>query len=48
MATWRAQGVGKFIGLGRVSFRGSVFLRIPFASEGGKLSNLNNIVKVVY
>lgn len=46
MATWTGQGVDKFIGPGKVSFRGSVFLRTSSASEGGKLSNLNNIVGV--
>jgi hypothetical protein len=37
------KGVGRFTGPGRVSFRGSIFLRIPSESEGGNLSNLNNM-----
>jgi hypothetical protein len=41
MTTWRGQGKGKFTGPGKVSFRGSVFLKIPPVVEGGKLSILN-------
>jgi hypothetical protein len=46
IVTWTGQGIGKFLGPGRVSFRGSVFLRTPSASEGGNLSNLDNMVGV--
>jgi hypothetical protein len=46
VATWTGQGVGRFTGPGKVSFRGSIFFRIPSASEGGKLSDLNNILGV--
>ena len=47
VATWTGQGVGRFTGPGKVSFRGSIFLRIPSTSEGGKLSDLTNMVGVV-
>ena len=43
VATWTVQGVGRFTGPGKVSFRGSIFFRIPSTSEGGKLSDLNNM-----
>jgi hypothetical protein len=46
VATWTGQGVGRFTGPGKVSFRGSIFFRIPSTSEGGKLSDLNNMVGV--
>jgi hypothetical protein len=46
MVSWTGQGIGRFSGPGKVSFRGSLFFRTPSASEGGKLSNLNNIVGV--
>jgi hypothetical protein len=46
IATWTGQGIGRFIGPGRVSFRGSLFFRTPSMSQGGKLSYLNNIVGV--
>jgi hypothetical protein len=46
MATWTGQGIGKFTAPGKVSFRGSIFLRTPSTSEGGKLSSLNNMVAV--
>jgi hypothetical protein len=46
MASWTGQGVGRFTGPGKVSFRGSLFFRTPSASEGGKLSFLNNMVGV--
>jgi hypothetical protein len=39
-------GVGRFTGSGKVSFRGSLFYRTPSASEGGKLSFLNNMAGV--
>src|SRR5918995_4923401 len=44
MATWTGQGIGRFTGPGKISFRGSVFFRIPSTFEGGKLSDLNNMV----
>jgi hypothetical protein len=47
MATWTGQGIGRFTGPGKVSFRGSLFFRIPPTFEGGKLSDLNNIVGVL-
>ena len=46
IATWTGQGIGRFIGPGKVSFRGSLFFRTPSMSQGGKLSYLNNIVGV--
>jgi hypothetical protein len=46
MASWTGQGVGRFIGPGKVSFRGALYFRTPSASEGGKLLNLNNMVGV--
>jgi hypothetical protein len=46
MASWTGQGVGKFTGPGKVSFRGAIYFRTPPASEGGKLSALNNTVGV--
>jgi hypothetical protein len=46
MATWTGQGIGRFTGPGKVSFRGSLFLKTPLTSEGGKLSYLNNIMGV--
>jgi hypothetical protein len=46
MASWTGQGVGRFTSPGKVSFRGSLFYRAPSASEGGKLSFLNNMVVV--
>jgi hypothetical protein len=46
MASWTGQGIGRFIGAGKVSFRGSLFLRTPSASAGGKLSFLSDMVGV--
>lgn len=46
VATWTGQEVGRFTGPGKVSFRVSIFFRIPSTSEGGKLSDLNNMVGV--
>ena len=46
MATWTGQGIGKFTAPGKVNFHGSIFLRIPSTSQGGKLSSLNNMVVV--
>jgi hypothetical protein len=43
-ASWTGQAVGRFTGPGKVSFRGSLFYRTPSASEGGKVSFLNNMV----
>ncbi|HEU4443286.1 MAG TPA: hypothetical protein VFR94_01295 [Nitrososphaeraceae archaeon] len=40
VVTWTGQGIGKFTGPGKVSFRGSIFLRTPSTSQGGKLSEL--------
>jgi hypothetical protein len=44
MASWSGQGIGKFSGPGKVSYRGAIYFRS--ASEGGKLSSLNNKVAV--
>jgi hypothetical protein len=47
MATWTGQGIGRFTGSGKISFRGSLFFQTPSAAkEGGKLSFLNNLVGV--
>ena len=46
MASWTGQGIGRFTGPGKVSFRGALYFRTPSASEGGKLSALNNTVGV--
>ena len=46
MATWTGPGIGRFTGPGKVSFRGSLFFKVPPTFEGGKLSDLNNIVGV--
>jgi hypothetical protein len=46
MVTWKGPGIGRFTGPGKVSFRGSLFFRIPSTSEGGKLSYLNNMMEV--
>jgi hypothetical protein len=46
MATWTGPGIGRITGPGKVSFRGSLFFRIPSTSEGGKLSYLNNMMGV--
>jgi hypothetical protein len=46
MATWTGHGIGKFIGPGKVSFRGSVLFRTPSDAAGGKLSFLNSTVAV--
>ncbi len=43
MATWTGQGIGRFTGPGRISFRGSLFF---ITSSTGKLSFLNNLVGV--
>ena len=44
MATWIGQGIGRFTGPGKVSFRGSLFFKVPPTFEGGKLSDLDNMV----
>jgi hypothetical protein len=44
MASWTGQGVGRFTGPGKVIFRGALYFRTPSASEGGKVSFLNNMV----
>jgi hypothetical protein len=46
MATWIGQGIGRFTGPGKVSFRGSIFFKTPSTSGEGKLSNFNNMVGV--
>ena len=46
MVSWTGQGVGRFTGPGKVSFRGAIYFRTPSASEGGNLSSLNNVVAV--
>ena len=46
VATWTGPGIGRFTGPGKVRFRGSLFFKTPLTSEGGKLSNLNNIMGV--
>lgn len=46
MATYTVQGTGRFTGPGKASFRGSLFFKIPPTFEGGKLSDLNNMVGV--
>jgi hypothetical protein len=45
MATWTGQGIGRFTGQRKVSFRGSLFFRAPSAT-GGKLSSFNNLVGI--
>jgi hypothetical protein len=45
MATWTGQGIGRFNGPGKISFRGSVFYSTG-SSSGGKLSFLNNRIGV--
>ena len=45
MVSWTGQGVGRFTGPGKVSFRGAIYFQTS-SSEGGKLSNLNNMVGV--
>jgi hypothetical protein len=46
MATWTGQGIGRFTGPGKISFRGSLFFKIPSTVDRGKLSFLNNLVAV--
>ena len=43
MATWTGQGIGRFIGPGKIRFIGSLFFS---TSSTGKLAFLNNLVGV--
>ena len=43
-ATYTAQGIGKFVGSGRISFRGSLFFNN--LSSAKKLAFLNNLVAI--
>jgi hypothetical protein len=45
---WQLGQVKEYVGLQvqEISFRGSLFFRTPFTSEGGKLSYLNNMMGV--
>jgi hypothetical protein len=45
MSTYKAQGIGRMTGTGKVRFHGSVFFRTP-STGGGKLSFLDNMVGV--
>jgi hypothetical protein len=45
MATWTGQGIGRFTGPGKISFRGSLFFRTP-STSGRKLTFLNNLIGV--
>ena len=45
-ASWTGQGVGRFTGPGKISFRGSLFYQTSSASDGGKMSFLNNMIGV--
>jgi hypothetical protein len=45
MATWTGQGIGRFTGPGKLSFRGSLFFRSS-STTGGKLSSFNNVIGV--
>jgi hypothetical protein len=45
MATYTAQGIGRFTSPGKIRFHGSVFFRTT-STGGGKLSFLNNMVGV--
>jgi hypothetical protein len=42
MATWKGQGVGRFVGGGAVSYRGSLY----FNSASPKLARLNSVAVV--
>ena len=44
--TYKMLRIGRFTGPGKVSFRGSLFFRVPPTFEGRKLSDLNNAVGV--
>lgn len=41
-ATWKGQGVGKFVGGGAVSYRGAVY----YSSASPKFARLNNVAQV--
>ena len=41
-ATWRGQGVGKFVGGGAVSYRGAVY----YSTSSPKLARLNDVAAV--
>ena len=43
MATWTGQGIGRFIGSGKIRFAGSLFFS---TASAGKLAFLNNLVGV--
>jgi hypothetical protein len=43
MATWTGQGIGRFIGPGKIRFIGSLFFS---TASAGKLAFLNNLVGV--
>jgi hypothetical protein len=45
MATYVAQGIGRFTSPGKIRFHGSVFFQTT-STSGGKLSFLNNVVGV--
>ena len=42
MATWKGQGVGRFVGPGNVSYRGAVF----YSSTSPKFARLNTVAAV--
>ncbi|MBI3679655.1 MAG: hypothetical protein HY235_04600 [Acidobacteria bacterium] len=42
MATWKGQGVGKFVGGGAVSYRGAVY----YSTASAKLARLNTVAVV--
>jgi hypothetical protein len=46
MAIWTGQGIGKFTAPGKVSFRGSIFLRTPSTSQGRKIVISQHMVGV--
>jgi hypothetical protein len=41
-ATWKGQGVGKFVGAGAVSYRGAIF----YSTASPKLARLNSVAAV--
>jgi len=41
-ATWKGQGVGKFVGAGAVSYRGAIF----YSTTSPKLARLNSVASV--
>ena len=45
MATWTGQGIGRFNGPGKISYRGSLFFRAS-PTTGGKLASFNNVIGV--